>query len=479
MQDEQPKYDWLTTTQLRRIPPPSEPVESPAPRMVEERPASAKKPRTPNPQNLNFTVTDAIKDMVTHNAINVAQCYFWLYKEDDHPAEIPGILIFATEGDTINVTLTNHLDEPHAWAIPGVAESGPVEPGGTVYFSFTAPKAGTYLYYDNLNEPVNRMMGLHGPMLVMPAEPRPGHRFTPYADPTPAVQRLFDDFGTAPHFPGLAWEEGDPATDTPAFRQHVWVLHEASSRLFAEVGRLRPGDDYPADEFVDILLNDPFRVNGLNRKAEFFTVAGQAGHFSHDNPYITAMNRVGEPTLLRVLNAGLWTHSLHIHANHPYVTQVDGVPQENVLWVDAFTIRPMGSFDYMVPYTRPPDVPNERGIGLPDRPLISVANPDLTGSRPHPVWPPVEEMAMFFPPEGTKAGDVDISLQMSPLCYPMHDHSEATQVAQGGNYPMGMLCGLNFSGDRNTAGGVTDFPNRPEDHGPDSTGPAAGPEMFH
>jgi hypothetical protein len=31
-------------------------------------------------QTINFTITDAVKDMATNNAINVAQCYFWIYK---------------------------------------------------------------------------------------------------------------------------------------------------------------------------------------------------------------------------------------------------------------------------------------------------------------------------------------------------------------------------------------------------------------
>ena len=73
-----------------------------------------------------------------------------------------------------------------------------------------------------------------------------GHRFTPYDSPTLAVQELFDDFGSSEHFPGLAWEQGDVATNTPPFRQYVWILHEASSRLFEEVGKYPPGKDYPA-----------------------------------------------------------------------------------------------------------------------------------------------------------------------------------------------------------------------------------------
>ena len=58
----------------------------------------------------------------------------------------------------------------------------------------------------------------------------------------------------------------------------------------------------------------------FNRKPHYFTINGQSGHFAHNHPAITPMNRVGEPCLIRIINAGLWTHSMHIHANHVYVT---------------------------------------------------------------------------------------------------------------------------------------------------------------
>ncbi len=119
-------------------------------------------------QSLDFTITDAVKDMITHNSINKAQCYFWLYKEKNLPAEIPGPLIFTTEGSTSKIKITNALDEPHAFYIRGLINSGPIQPGATKSFEFVASKAGTYLYYDNLNQPVNRMMGLHGALIVMP-----------------------------------------------------------------------------------------------------------------------------------------------------------------------------------------------------------------------------------------------------------------------------------------------------------------------
>lgn len=430
-------------------------------------------------QTLNFRITDAMKEMITHNSINDARCYFWIYKSDapDLPADCPGPNIFCTQGDTISITLTNDLDEPHAFFIPGVFSSGPIAPAETKTFSFTASRAGSFLYYDNLNAPVNRVMGLHGAFIVMPRLAAPGHKFTPYDRPTPAVQRLFDDLGTAGHFPGLSWEAGDMANHTPPFRQYVWVLHQASPVLFAEVGSLPPGQIYPAAQFVNAMLNDPyanaFETGVMNRKAQYYTLNGQSGFFGHHNGYICPKLRVGEPCIVRVLNAGLYLHSMHMHANHIYVISLNRRVQDNVLWVDTIQAVPLGGFDWLVPFHRPPDIPNTRGIGLPDPPLTTV-----NGGK---TWPPEEELGTYFPPVGTLAdplnpNSVDISVQQSPLCYPMHDHCEPSQVAQGGNYNFGLMSGMDFIGDRTMEGGIVTFPNASTEHGPDATGPAAGPD---
>ena len=54
-------------------------------------------------EELTFTITDALKDMVTDNAINPAKCFFWIYKEATLPAESPGPLIFTREGADIEL----------------------------------------------------------------------------------------------------------------------------------------------------------------------------------------------------------------------------------------------------------------------------------------------------------------------------------------------------------------------------------------
>ncbi|MBI5741042.1 MAG: multicopper oxidase domain-containing protein [Nitrospirae bacterium] len=411
-------------------------------------------------QTLNVTITDAMKGMVTDNAINPAKCYFWVYKMTadgiDIPADCPGPNIIATLGDTVSLSITNGLDEPHAFHVPGMFDSGPINPGQTVTRSFTANLSGAHLYYDNLNSPVNRVMGLHGALIVMPKSPKSGHKFTPYDNPTPHVQAIYDAFGSTAHWPGLAWEEGDPLTNTPPFRQYVWLTHQASPNLFEEVGGLPAGVIYDPQQFMNAFLRDPFSPDpNTNRIPQFFTINGQCGHFCHNNCYITPSGRVGEPVVVHILNAGLWTHSMHLHANHMYVTSVNDVVQTNPIWVDVFTVHPMDKVDYTIPFMRPPDLPNVRGIGRPDTPLTS-----LNG---RPVWPPTEEFDVFMPAPGQDLGRdlngniIDLTQRQSPLCYPMHDHSEPSQTAQGGNYNCGLISGIYFVGDRNTAGWM-DFP---------------------
>jgi FtsP/CotA-like multicopper oxidase with cupredoxin domain len=453
---------------------------------------------------VNFRITDAVKEMATFNAINpAAQCYFWIYKEDNLPADCPGPIIFTTQGSKVKFVVTNDLDEPHALSVPRHGfTTGPIAPGATVTKTLTAGNAGTYLYYDDLNAPVNRVMGLHGALIIMPKIPtKPGkNRVTPFSKPPSRIKQLFNDLGTAAWWPGLAWEEGDLTTDTPAFRQYIWLLHQASPHLFAEVGNHPAGQDYPAAQFIQKFLHDPLDPDapvGLdgfpaNNIAQYFTISGQSGHFSHNNPYICPFNRVGEPAIIRILNAGLWLHSTHIHANHVYVLSRNNTfapfpgSNDNSLWVDVYTAAPLDTYEWLVPYMRPPDVPNNLGIGRDDlETSLPVAFPDPipdygTGGGPTPpgvtTWPPEQELDFHIPKVGQRmaldqqGNPIDLSVHMSPLCFPMHDHSEPSQVSQGGNYNCGMISGINFTGDRKGAGpggaGVITFEMTPPEHGP-------------
>lgn len=429
-------------------------------------------------QTLEVTITDAIKEMVTHNAVNEARCYFWVYKmalvdgqnRTEIPVECPGPAIYAVKGDSITISVTNTLDEPHSFFIPGIFDTGPINPGQTFGpATFTVNTSGAHLYYDNLNSPVNRVMGLHGALVVRPAAPVGNNNFTPYDNPTPHVQNLYNSFGTST-FPGLKWEEGDPANalpnPTPPFRQYAHVYHQASPNLFAEVGDYPPGQIYPAAQFMQKFLRDPFSPIRANGKPQYFTINGQSGFFSHFSPGVTPINRVGEPVVIHILNAGLHTHSMHFHANHMYITSINGEPNPNPIWVDVYGIKPMERIDYTFPFMRPPDNANVRGIGFPDQPLR--IGPAANGNF---CWPPQQEMQTFFPPLGTTAlaadgiTEIEMHQRLSPLCFPAHDHLEPSQTAQGGNYNCGLITGAYIFGDRNAQSqGLGNFRDFPMDH---------------
>ena len=165
-------------------------------------------------QTLNFHITDAMKDMVTHNVINDAHCYFWIFKEDRFPAECPGPNIFTTTGDFVVINLTNDLDEDHAFLHPRHRQQRSHRPGRHQDHPLHGPQ-GRHLSLlrqpEHTGEPGDgapRRLHRHAQGAA------PGHKFTPYNDPDAQVQRLFDDLGTTP-WPGLSWEAGRSAHRYP------------------------------------------------------------------------------------------------------------------------------------------------------------------------------------------------------------------------------------------------------------------------
>lgn len=353
---------------------------------------------------LQLNMTAALFEMIDGQTV-----FVWAFEDPQGGPRMPGPLIQVQEGEAIRIFVTNTLPEDHAFAIPGVVESGVIAPGATAVVDFTAPAAGIYLYQDPLNAPVNRVLGLHGPMIVMPQNGN-----TPYSNPTPAVQRLFDDLGTTAHFPKHALS---PAGWQPD-RFRIW-LHNQIDPVFnamAEDGELID----PAEMIATFL-------------PRYFTINGKSGAFASHAPDVVLKGRIGQPMLVRILNAGLFIHSDHLHANHFYVIAEDGAVRERAVSADTWIINPEARVDVLVPFIRPPDIPGDQNIPLRD--LIP------------------NELALVL---GGAEG-----LSQSPLLYPMHCHNEPSQTAAGGNYPQGAVTHIEFLGDID---GV-DFPGVVEEEG--------------
>lgn len=110
---------------------------------------------------------------------------------------VPGPIIRVTEGDLVEIRVTNELTEPTSvhWhglhvpnvqdGVPGVTQD-PIAPGATFAYRFLAPHAGTFMYHSHGpsgREQIDR--GLYGPFIIDPAG---GDAVDPDADVTLALQ---------------------------------------------------------------------------------------------------------------------------------------------------------------------------------------------------------------------------------------------------------------------------------------------------
>lgn len=327
---------------------------------------------------LSLTMRECLVEMVDQTRV-----YMWAFDSPEAGLRVPGPVIFCTDGQPVTIDVTNDLPGTHAFAVPGVVDSGPILPGRTVRVSFDAPASGTYVYLDPLRAPLNRAMGLAGVLVVLPG--RQGQ--SPYADPTVEVANLFEDLGTTYQFPGQPW---DPD------RTWIWVFSTADP---ASHERVRQDPDLSPEEFL------------AGYEPGYFMINGKSGYFAAHDPAIAPHGRIGQPALIRTANVGLATHSPHTHGNHVFVLAEAGRCCDNLLALDTWRLPPLHTADVLLPFVRPPDA--------------------------HP-WPPSDPEIFTWDLSGTG---------MRGLVYPMHCHMELSQMANGGNYPQGAITHWVIEGD--------------------------------
>ena len=93
-------------------------------------------------------------------------------------------------------------------------------------------------------------------------------------------------------------------------------------------------------------------------------IGGQSGHFAHNFPELCPNGYVGEPGIVRILNAGLWTHSMHLHCNHIYILCVNNVVRDNLL--------NLGHIDFKADGRTEPKLPGDVCVPVGDLPLLTV-----------------------------------------------------------------------------------------------------------
>ncbi len=240
----------------------------------------------------------------------------------------PGPVLCVTAGDTVTVVLHNKLKHDDVSIVfPGQknvkADGAPVQPqmngstvtslaqtaqksGGTVTYTFTADRPGTFLYESGTNPQIQVKMGLFGALIVRPAGhpdqvyDRGDSKFNPdseymvlLSEIDPYLNQRMEQIKTK--------LEANPPQTPPApfnlanYHPRYWLLN----------GRGFP--DSIADNFADWLPNQPYGA-----LAEIKPKSGT-------NP---------DPSVDRYLSVGSQDYPFHPHGNNAKVIGRDGYPLE-------------------------------------------------------------------------------------------------------------------------------------------------------
>jgi FtsP/CotA-like multicopper oxidase with cupredoxin domain len=254
----------------------------------------------------NFTLyIDAAT--LTINGAGGATLDAWSYSDGTAMAGVPGPALSVAEGDTVNVTVSNRHSLSHNFVVQGVSTDATAIPaGGSYTYTFTAPAAGSYVYGDTLNNNINREMGLYGALVVRPA----GGGNT-------------------------AWT-GGPAYDF----ERVWVMSEMDKPRWNNVAATGG------------------TVNTAVYKPNYFMINGLGGFDAMMDMDIMLHGAVGQTALVRIVNGGQFSHSLHFHANHFQVIALNGVRQTAPYQErDTISVPPFTTADVLYTLNKPGDYP--------------------------------------------------------------------------------------------------------------------------
>lgn len=220
---------------------------------------------------------------------------------------LPGPMIVCQDTDTVQVSINNTLSTPVNFTVGRTSVNVSIAAGASKTFSFAAPPAGSYLYYDAQNNGVNRIMGLHGSLIVMPS--------------------------------GI---KNQSFVGGPTFvRQYKWVFSNVDPNWGSLVQA--NGDAYVAT------------INPTSFMPHYFLINGSSFNQSEE-PNTELAGLVGDTCLVRILNAGGMVHAPHFHGNHVQILSVNGTNNTGaLLWKDVVAMYPLDVKDVIYPFNAPGD----------------------------------------------------------------------------------------------------------------------------
>src|SRR4051812_10996660 len=306
------------------------------------------------PPTCRLYIRDGLVPMIDQTSV-----YMWGYGLSASSGfSVPGPALVVTEDDWVTLEIANTLNEPHSFAVfgaPGFDTATPDtlpnptvinDPNGTPITTgaiapgalsstlrFQAPQPGTYLYGDELQTPFNRLVGLHGALIVLPK----------------ATTTSSWDAGTNYKRGGIKTPSGKYSW----LDSRLWVLNEIDPAICAIAQKDQTID--PA-QMIKLFVPRYFGIGGAAPNpsqlcsAAYESAGSQSGRAAILNTETELKSRIGDPMLLRIVGAGLGAHSLHFHANHVFVLMKDRDILPRTLDKDLVMLRPGVCKDVIFPF---------------------------------------------------------------------------------------------------------------------------------
>jgi FtsP/CotA-like multicopper oxidase with cupredoxin domain len=247
--------------------------------------------------------------------------FMWLYGVAGGTVQYPGPTLIVQQGAQVTLRFTNQLPVASSIAFPGmsVTASGGVPGlvtneaaanGGTVSYTFTADRPGTFLYHSGTRADLQVEMGLAGAILVRP---------TGFADVNCTA-------------PGTPCRKAYGDLTTAYDREYLFFLTEADPLLHQKVAFAPPNEvaaGFPSIDTTQRHATDWF-INGRNFPD---TVTDAGVPWFPMQPY-NAFPRMhpGEKVLMRMASGGQDLHPFHTHGqNHLVIARDARLLSSNVL----------------------------------------------------------------------------------------------------------------------------------------------------
>jgi len=233
----------------------------------------------------------------TINGNGGATLAVWTFTDVAGMPKVPGPILTANEGDALSITVVNNHTANHNFLVKGLTtDTTAIAPGTSKIYNFSASKAGTYVYSDTLNTNIDREMGLYGMLWIGPSD------------------------GSA-----KAWTNG------PAYNvQRLWVLSEMDKPRWNDVA------------------GSGGAVATATYKPNYSMMNGKGGSDAMSDANIKIMSGINQTTLVRMVNAGQLSQSLHFHCDHFQVIRLDGVQQSSPFkQQDVINIPPYSTADVL------------------------------------------------------------------------------------------------------------------------------------